>query len=114
MTRPPEGNQAESPAPHALNPDRPGYHPGADLAHDAPRPGLSWAALGAVGCGIANFIILYPVGAILALILGYGAKRTILGSDGVQTGLTVAWLGIVLGWVGLAINVYTFIAYNIK
>lgn len=96
------------------DPEHLGYHPGADLAFDAPRPGLSWGALGAVACGIANFVILYPVGAILALILGYGAKRTILRSDGVQTGLKVAWLGILLGWVGLAINVYTFIAYNIK
>ncbi|HEU5003852.1 MAG TPA: DUF4190 domain-containing protein [Actinomycetota bacterium] len=97
----------------ALDPDDPRYHPGASLEHDAPRPGLSWSALGAVGCGIANFVILYPVGAILALILGYAAKRSILRSGGVQTGLKVAWLGILIGWVGLAVNIYTFIAYNI-
>lgn len=90
-----------------------GYHPGSAEDFDPPRPGLSWAALGAVACGIANFVILYPVGAILALLLGYGAKRTIARSGGVQTGLRVAWLGILLGWVGLAINIYTFIAFNV-
>lgn len=85
------------------------------LRDDAPpRDGFSWVALAAVAVGLANFVILYLVGAPLALILGYHARKTIRASAGRQTGLPVAWLAIALGWLGLAVNVYTFIVYNTK
>ena len=79
-----------------------------------PRAGFSWVALAAVALGLANFTILYLVGAPLALILGYHARRSIRASGGRQTGLSVAWAGIALGWLGLAANVYTFIVYNTR
>ena len=79
-----------------------------------PREGFSWVALAAVAVGVANFVILYLVGAPLALILGYHARKTIRASGGRQTGMPVAWAGIALGWLGLAVNAYTFILYNTR
>lgn len=96
-----------------LGPEGRIYAPG--LGDDGPpRAGFSWVALAAVAVGVANFVILYLVGAPLALILGYHARKTIRSSGGRQSGLSVAWLGIALGWLGMAVNVYTFIVYNVK
>lgn len=58
------------------------------------------------GMAIASMVLgivwIYGIGAILALIFGYKARREIDESGGSQTGRGMATAGIVLGWIGIA------------
>lgn len=45
------------------------------------------------------------IGAVLALVFGYRARREIRDSAGRKTGAGLATAGIVLGWIGLAVLV---------
>ncbi len=58
------------------------------------------------GFAIASLVLgivwLYGIGAILALVFGYRAKREIDQSGGREGGRGLAIAGIVLGWVGVA------------
>jgi hypothetical protein len=55
-------------------------------------------ALGILGLWPLTFIASVP-----ALILGYRARRQILRSAGCEGGLGLAYGGITLGWLGVAI-----------
>ncbi|OFW58569.1 MAG: hypothetical protein A2Y75_10315 [Candidatus Solincola sediminis] len=55
--------------------------------------------LGILGIFLCPFI--FP---ILALVFGYSAKNEIAASRGAQTGESNATAGIILGWVGIAID----------
>lgn len=52
---------------------------------------------------------LFLVGAVLALVFGYRARREIELSHGVEEGRGFAVAGIVMGWVGLGITVFWII-----
>lgn len=58
------------------------------------------------GLAIASMVLgivwIYGIGAALALIFGYRARRQIQASGGAESGGGMATAGIVLGWVGLA------------
>lgn len=58
------------------------------------------------GLAIASMVLgivwLYGIGAVLALIFGYQARKQIDASGGRETGRGMAIAGIVLGWVGVA------------
>ena len=45
----------------------------------------------------------FPIASIVALVLGYRARREIAASPETQSGDGLATAGIVLGWVGVAI-----------
>jgi uncharacterized membrane protein len=45
------------------------------------------------------------IGAVLALVFGYRARREIEDSAGRQTGSALATAGIILGWIGIVILV---------
>ena len=45
------------------------------------------------------------IGAVLALVFGYRARREINNSGGRQTGSGLATAGIILGWIGITILV---------
>ena len=45
------------------------------------------------------------IGAVLALVFGYRARREIRDSAGRKTGMGLATAGIVLGWIGIVIVV---------
>ncbi len=45
------------------------------------------------------------IGAVLALVFGYRARREIRDSSGRKTGTGLATAGIVLGWIGIVIVV---------
>ncbi|HOM67082.1 MAG TPA: DUF4190 domain-containing protein [Brevefilum fermentans] len=53
--------------------------------------------------GIASFFILPLLGAILAIILGYSAKKEIAQSGGALTGEGLATWGLILGWVNIGL-----------
>jgi formate-dependent nitrite reductase membrane component NrfD len=52
---------------------------------------------------VAAVLWLAGIGAVLALVLGYQARRQINKSAGRQTGSNLATAGIILGWIGIAI-----------
>jgi hypothetical protein len=54
--------------------------------------------------GIVGFVVC-GVGAILALVFGYKARREIDDSGGLQKGRGMAVAGIVLGWTWVALIV---------
>ena len=50
------------------------------------------------------------IGSLAALVLGYRARREIRNSAGGQRGSSLATIGIVLGWIGIAMLVIAAIA----
>lgn len=58
------------------------------------------------GLAVASMVLgimwFYGVGAVLALVFGYRARRQIDRSQGAESGRGMATAGIVLGWVGVA------------
>jgi hypothetical protein len=61
-------------------------------------------AIAAMVLGIVGFVVC-GVGAILALVFGYKARREIDESGGMQKGRGMAVAGIALGWVWVALIV---------
>jgi small-conductance mechanosensitive channel len=75
-----------------------------------PPPGEAVAAFSQVnGLAIASLLLAVlwfaGIGAVLALVFGYRARRQIENSAGRQTGSGLATAGIILGWIGIAILV---------
>ena len=68
--------------------------------HSSPAaPGTNSKAVASLVLGI---VWLGGLGSLLALILGYIARREVNDARGSQTGSGLAVAGIVLGWVGMA------------
>ena len=69
------------------------------------RPPSAYAAPHTNAMAIASLVLgivwIYGIGAILAVIFGYKARKEIDGSNGTQTGRGMATAGIVLGWIGI-------------
>ncbi len=59
----------------------------------------------AIASVLAAVLWLAGLGAVLALVFGYRARRQIKDSAGSQTGSGLATAGIILGWIGIAIAV---------
>ncbi|HEV2755887.1 MAG TPA: DUF4190 domain-containing protein [Actinomycetota bacterium] len=56
----------------------------------------------AVASLVLGILWIWGIGAVVALFLGYAARREIDASGGSQEGRAMATAGIVLGWIGLA------------
>ena len=79
------------------------------------RPPVVYASPHTNALAIASMVLgivwLYGIGAILALIFGYKARKEIDSSYGTQKGRGMATAGIVLGWIGIVgILVYVALA----
>jgi len=68
----------------------------------APAPETNGLAIASLLFGI---FWLGGIGSLAALVLGYRARREIRNSAGGQRGSSLATIGIVLGWIGLALLV---------
>jgi hypothetical protein len=66
-------------------------------------------AIASVALGALSFVLLPIVGAIAAIITGRIAEREIGGAPNLYRGRDWARVGIVLGWVGLALIVVIFL-----
>jgi len=66
------------------------------------------------GLAIASLLFgifwLGGIGSLAALVLGYRARREIRNSAGAQRGSSLATIGIVLGWIGIALLVLAAVA----
>ena len=69
---------------------------------DMPTNGMAIASL---ILGIGGLTVVPVIGSVLALILGYMAKRDIRQRPTETTGEGLATAGIVLGWIGVALAV---------
>lgn len=56
-------------------------------------------------CAIGSFVILPVILAIVAVITGNKARGEIRASNGMQTGDGMAKIGVILGWVNIALAV---------
>jgi hypothetical protein len=66
-----------------------------------------WAILSLIS-GIANYVGLWFIGGIAAIITGYIAKNEIEKSNGRVGGIGLANAGLILGWVGIGLSVLVF------
>ena len=65
----------------------------------------STSALISLISGILGLTLLPIIGSIVALIVGYMAKKEIRESNGTVGGEGLATTGIVLGWIGVGLTV---------
>lgn len=82
----------------------------AAAAADPLPPGQLAAAFSQTnGLAIASLLLAVlwfaGIGAVLALVFGYRARREINNSAGRQTGSGLATAGIILGWIGITVLV---------
>jgi hypothetical protein len=82
----------------------------AAAAADPPPTGqLAGAFSQTNGLAVASLLLAVlwfaGVGAVLALVFGYRARRQIKNSAGSQTGSGLATAGIILGWIGITVLV---------
>ena len=63
-----------------------------------------WAVISLIS-GIANFLGIWFLGAVVARITGYVAKNEIDKSNGSIGGERLANTGIILGWVGIGLSI---------
>jgi hypothetical protein len=95
----PLGEQEEAPAQ-----EQPGWEqPAPGRQQRQPAGPNQGAAVAALIFGIVGFALCPFVGSVLALVLGYLAKRGIQAAGGSAGGVALA--AIVVGWLGLAIYV---------
>ena len=73
----------------------------------APAPETNGLAIASLLFGI---FWLGGIGSLAALVLGYRARREIRRSAGFQRGSSLATIGIVLGWIGIAALVIAAVA----
>jgi hypothetical protein len=78
-------------------------------AYQGAYPKTNGYALASLILGIAGFIVLPLLGAILALVFGYIAKGQIDRSGGAEEGRGMAVAGIILGWIGVAFAILVLI-----
>ena len=79
-------------------------HCGRNL-ESSPVKKTSGMAIASLACSIAGFFMCLFIGQILGIIFGYRARREIKGSAGAVEGEGLATAGIIVGWVGIAVDV---------
>ena len=83
---------AVAPPPYLPAPARPTFV--------APSPSTNGFAIASIVCAVAWFMW---IGSFLGIIFGHVALRQIKASNGAQRGSGLAWTGLVLGYLGLAV-----------
>ncbi len=66
----------------------------------------SGKAIAALVISITGLFFCFFIGQIVGLILGYSARKEIRESQGWLTGESYAETAIIIGWVGLAIDLF--------
>ncbi|MBN1137489.1 MAG: DUF4190 domain-containing protein [Anaerolineae bacterium] len=96
---PEEAALAAPPPPPPPEPPGPSYR---TVGTAAPTSGMAVASL---ILGIAGLTVVPTIGSVLALILGYMARRDIRQRPTETTGEGMATAGIVMGWIGVVLTV---------
>jgi hypothetical protein len=88
-----------------LNPVEPSYS-----TRGPDQPTNTMAVISLIS-GIVGLTILPIVGSIIALILGYMARKEIRESGGSQGGDGFATAGLVMGWIGVGLALCACLAF---
>jgi hypothetical protein len=102
--QPPAAYQPQVPPPGT--PYAPGPYPGM-------APVNNGKATASLVLGIVGLFVCPIICSVLAIIIGTSAKNEIAASGGYQTGESNAKVGIILGWVGLALGILGIIIWAI-
>ena len=70
-----------------------------------PMPETSGKAVASLVCSIAGFMFCFFVGQIIGIVLGNSALTDIRASRGRLGGDGLAKAGIIVGWIGLGIDI---------
>lgn len=65
----------------------------------------SGLAIASMVCSIVGLMVCFFIGQIVGIVLGYRARREIKASGGSLRGENFATAGIIIGWVGIAIDI---------
>ncbi len=79
-------------------------HCGSNL-EEIPSKKTSGMAIASLVCSIAGFFMCLFIGQILGIVFGYKARREIKDSAGAVEGEGLATAGIIVGWVGIAVDI---------
>lgn len=99
-TTPYEGSADFAPPPYSYGSPPPGYQAPGPMYLEPPNSPL---AISSLILGITGFFLLPVIGSIAAVILGHMAQGEIARSNGTLGGRSFATVGLVLGYVGLAL-----------
>jgi hypothetical protein len=100
---PPDRGPTPPPTQPPAPPAPPSYGQQAGYGYQT-SPTTNGLAIASLVLGIAQ-IFLCIIGAILALVFGYIARRQIDESGGTQGGRGMAVAGIILGWIGIGLGI---------
>jgi len=75
----------------------------------ADKPTNTMAVISLIS-GILGLTVVPFLGSIIALVLGYMARKEIKESDGAQEGDGIAVAGLVMGWIGVGLGACACIA----
>ncbi len=78
----------------------------------AAPPQTSGKAIGALISSVVGLTMCLFIGQIIGIVLGHSAKREIARSEGRLTGDGLATAGIVVGWIGLLIDVILVVIWG--
>lgn len=82
-----------------------GYQPAGYGPPQTQRPNNGYAVASLI-CSIVGVLFILPVvGPILGIVLGNSAKKQIAQSQGREGGENLAQAGVILGWVGVGLNI---------
>ncbi len=73
----------------------------------------SGLAIGSLVSSIAGLVACLFVGQIVGIVLGHKAKRQIRESNGRFSGDGFATAGIIIGWVGIAIDIMLVVFWSL-
>ena len=85
---------------------------GAAYQAEVVRCVTSGKAVASLVCSLVGLGFCFFVGQILGIVFGYQARREIRESGGALTGEGMATAGIIVGWVGLAIDIL-FVGFSL-
>lgn len=74
-------------------------------------PPTSGKAIGSLVCSLLGLSMCPLIGQIIGIVLGYQAKKEIQDSGGRIGGDGIAKAGLIIGWIGLGLNILFITLY---
>jgi hypothetical protein len=108
--QPPQGYPPAYPPQQAPQPY--GYPPPAGYGPPQPQPPNNGYAVASLICSIVGVLFILPViGPILGIVFGNTAKKQIGQSQRREGGENLAQAGIIVGWIGIGLNVLAILFF---
>jgi hypothetical protein len=85
-------------------PPPPAHQPGSVGSYISAVPRTEPFAIASIACAVANFFGLFLIGSILGIVFGKIAQKNLAQNPALE-GASLARMGIIIGWVGIAVVV---------